>query len=470
MILPVTLVWAALLAGAVSGAIPNARPPPEQRLFTSSAVEAFLAFLVPQFLDPDLGTMLANSLPNTLDTTVQLASANDTFVITGDIEAMWLRDSTNQLMPYFQVPNPDSALIDLMRGAVLRQMRSVLLDGYANAFNIGPNGNGHQGDTRYPPMTLGVFEGKFELDSLAAALKLSAAYHDLTADASVFESADSPYLDAVARILDIVTEMQASTAEDGQQPAYNFTRVSEMELYPNPLTPAARCGLSKCGFRPSDDQTYFGPFLIPANAMAATELARTAALLGGLADPRAPPLAAQASSLAMELRAAVLAEAVTPSGIFAYEVDGFGRQKVMDDANVPSLLSLPYLGFVDASDPVYAATRARLLSPENPYFYSGTEGSGIGSPHTPVDYIWPMAVSLQALTSADDAEITACLRTLKNSAFATGLMHESFNKDDATQYTRPWFAWANSLFAELIIKLANERPYLILQPTGQVLQ
>jgi hypothetical protein len=352
-------------------------------------------------------------------------------------------------------------------------------------------------------MTPGVFEGKYELDSLAAVLKLSNRYYTLTHDVSVFDNPDgSPYLAAVAKIIDIVTLMQASTAEDGDSPAYNFTRLSEEELYPSPLRPVARCGLSKCGFRPSDDQTYFGPFLIPANAMAAVELEKASAVLAAASTsslsssslssssppplsntigapppsppspspttvPRASALAARAAALAAELKAAVRTEAIAPGGIFAYEVDGFGHQRLMDDANVPSLLSLPYVGFLDPDDPIYLATRAKLLSGDNPFYFTGTEGSGIGSIHTPFNFIWPMSVTLQALTSTNDTEIADCLRTLKNSAQGTGLMHESFFKDDAAEFTRPWFAWANSLFGELIIKLAAERPYLIVKGDGK---
>ena len=132
-----------------------------------------------------------------------------------------------------------------------------------------------------------------------------------------------------------------------------------------------------------------------------------------------------------------------------------------DDSNVPSLLSLPYLGYCQRSDPSYQATRAFLLSPGNRYYYVGSVASGIGSPHTPTNYIWPMAIAMQALTSTDDAEISSCLLYIKRSCAATGFMHESFSKDNAAQFTRPWFAWANAVFGQLIIQLAAERPHLI---------
>lgn len=444
-------------------AVPNARPSPGKRKFVSTAVESLISSMVPRFIDPDLATIFSNCLPNTLDTTVNVAGSNDSFIITGDIAAMWLRDSTNQLAPYLQLAADyqnyfvqDTPLQNLLRGAVLRQLRSVLIDSYANAFNVGPNDHGHQTDKRIPPMTPPVFEGKYELDSIAAVLKMSHRYWVATKDNTLFQQ-DPTYLNAIQKILETIVEQQKSTKEDGSHPSYTFKRGGE--VYPN--APAQRCGLSKCGFRPSDDRTSL-PFLIPANAMAAVELKNTANLLSTLQGDRAAEYATRCNNLSSILKDGI--EKMGKMGtekMYAYEVDGFGKQVLFDDANIPSLLSLPYLGYVNNNDSTYTATRSYLLSPKNPYFYEGTEGSGIGSPHTPKNYIWPMAVSLQAITSVDDDEIKKCLHTLKNSAMKTGLMHESFDKDDATHFTRKWFAWANSLFGELILKLAKEKPNLI---------
>ena len=441
--------------------MPNARPPPAQRKFNSSYVEALIASFQPRFIDPDLGTIFSNAFPNTLDTTIIRASNNDSFVITGDIPAMWLRDSTNEVIVYMQFAAEDPALRAMLHGVVMRQCRSVLYDAYANAFNIAPNGEGHQGDKRVPPMTPGVYEGKYELDSLAAVLKSSNAYFNATADASLL--ADGTWLSAMERIMDTITTQQQSTEEDGPSPAYQFYRPGE--VYPRAGAPANRTGLSKCGFRPSDDETAL-PFLISANAMAAVELGNLAAMAGGAgAPPRLAAIGKRAAALSAQLRAAVEALALQPHGkygtIYAYEIDGFGNYSVADDSNVPSLLSLPYLGYTARDAPSYLATRSFLLSPDNPFFYSGSVASGIGSPHTPAGYIWPMAIAMQALTSVDDAEIAQCLLFIKRSAAATGFMHESFSKDDATKFTRPWFAWANAVFAELILQLAKERPHLI---------
>ena len=449
--------------GAALSAVPDARPAPKDRTFNSSGVNALIDSWRPRFIDPDLATIFSNCLPNSLDTTIMTASSNDSFVITGDIPAMWLRDSTNEVLPYLAFAANDSALAAMLRGVVLRQARSVIMDQYANAFNIADNGNGHQDDPRTPPMTRGVFEGKYELDSLAAVLRSSVYYLNATADASLL--ADGDWLTAMELIMATITVQQNSTAEDGDHPAYKFARPGS-PAYPN--APAARCGLSKCGFRPSDDNTVL-PFLISATAMASVELARLAAIAGaaGGGSARLAAIAACAAALSAELRAAVLALAlhVPPSGggaaIYAYEIDGFGNFSFADDSNVPSLLSLPYLGWCARDDPAYLATRAYLLSPRNPYFYTGSVASGIGSPHTPGGYIWPMALAMQALTSTDDAEIATCLTYLKRSALATGFMHESFSANNAAQYTRPWFAWANAVFGQLIVQLAAERPQLI---------
>jgi hypothetical protein len=452
---------AALCAAAPClAAVPNARPAPADRKFVSKAVDGLIDAFLPRFADADLGTIFSNCLPNSLDTTIISYSSNDTFVITGDIDAMWLRDSTNEVIAYMPFAAQDDALRAMLHGVVMRQARSVLIDPFANAFNQVPNGNGHQDDPRTPPMTKGVFEGKYELDSLAAVLKSSCAYFNATSDASLL--AEDDWLSAMERILDTIVLEQQSTAEDGPNPPYAFGRPGE--VYPRAGAPANRTGLSKCGFRPSDDETNL-PFLISANAMAAVELDNLANVAATGSGDRLAQIALRARALSAQLRASIEALAHTTvagfGDIYAYEIDGFGNSSVADDSNVPSLLSLPYLGYVDRTDPTYLRTRKLLLSSTNPYYYVGSVASGIGSPHTPGGYIWPMAVAMQALTSTDDAEITTCLGYLKASALATGFMHESFDKDDATKYTRPWFAWANAVFGELIIQLAAERPHLI---------
>ena len=355
-----------LLAAAACalGAAPDARPAPADRKFNSSAVNALIDAFRPRFIDPDLGTIFSNALPNSLDTTIIAASANDSYVITGDIDAMWLRDSTNEVLPYMAFASSDAPLAAMLRGVVMRQARSVNLDSYANAFNQAANGNGHQDDPRTPPMTKPVFEGKYELDSLAAVLKSSWGYWSSTRDDSLM--GEPEWLLAMDKIMDTIVVQQQSTAEDGPTPAYTFARPGS-PAYPN--APAARCGLSKCGFRPSDDNTVL-PFLVSANAMAAVELGHLAAMAATGTGARLAGIAQRAQALSEQLRAAVEAvarQSVAGFGtIYAYEVDGFGNFSVADDSNVPSLLSLPYLGYLDRTDATYLATRAFLLSPSNP--------------------------------------------------------------------------------------------------------
>jgi hypothetical protein len=147
--------------------------------------------------------------------------------------------------------------------------------------------------------------------------------------------------------------------------------------------------------------------------------------------------------------------------VWAYEVDGYGNTLLMDDANAPGLLSLPYLGCCAISDPVYQRTRAWVLSSDNPYFFRGKAGEGIGGPHQGLNYIWPMSILFRAFTSTDDQEIRTCLRTLRDTTAGTHFLHESFQKDNAEDFTRAWFAWANPLFGELILHLADTRPAIL---------
>ena len=168
----------------------------------------------------------------------------------------------------------------------------------------------------------------------------------------------------------------------------------------------------------------------------------------------------QVGSLADEVEAALKKYATYDhpefGEIYAFEVDGYGNRFLMDDANVPSLLAMPYLGDVDVNDPVYQNTRRLVLSPSNPYFFKGKAGEGIGGPHIGFNYIWPMSLIMRATTSNDEKEIRYCIETLRDTDGGTGFMHESFHKDNPSDYTRSWFAWTNTLFGELIVKLQSE--------------
>jgi meiotically up-regulated gene 157 (Mug157) protein len=222
----------------------------------------------------------------------------------------------------------------------------------------------------------------------------------------------------------------------------------------NPVKPV---GLIASSFRPSDDATTF-QFLIPSNFFAVSSLRKAAEILTEVNNR--PELAKECTDLAGEVETALRKYATYNhpkyGTIYAFEVDGFGNHLLMDDANVPSLLAMPYLGDVERTDPIYENTRRFVWSEENPYFWRGSAGEGIGGPHIGVEMIWPMSIMMRAFTSEDDAEIRDCIVALMTTDAGTGFMHESFSRHDAANFTRPWFAWQNTLFGELILKLVNE--------------
>ena len=441
------------------------RPDKSAIRFSSASVEAAIKDGAARIRDPEIAWLFNNCLPNTLDTTVvhgrDADGKPDTFVITGDIDAMWLRDSTAQVWPYLRFIKNDLPLRELVAGLIHRQAKCVLLDPYANAFlpNAAASGEWMSDHTDMRP---GVHERKYELDSLCAALRLAVGYYAATGDKSPF---DAEWEESVELIMaTIVTEQTGS--DEGASP-YRFARTTARGTDTQPLAggdcyPYRRCGLSRSPFRPSDDACVFA-FPIAANAMASKTLGDLAAMLAKI-NP-ASKLGPRAASLSKEIDAAIRSVGVREhpkfGKIFAYEVDAFGSAIFMDDANVPSLLSLPYLGYCDRNDPVYAATRAFVLSEENPFFAKGTSITGVGGPHVGPGWIWPMSVTMRALTSDNDAEIAACLQMLKTTHGGKGFMHESVWKDDATKFSRSWFAWANTLFGELVLKVLDERPALL---------
>lgn len=431
------------------------RPAQTDRLFASKAVEGEIARVKSLLTNPQLAWMFENCFPNTLDTTVHfrmLDGKPDTFVYTGDIHAMWLRDSGAQVWPYVQFANDDEELRQMLEGVIRRQIACINLDPYANAFNDGPTGGYWMSDMT--DMKPELHERKWEIDSLCYVLRLAYEYWKVTGDASIFDGA---WLEAVNNILDTFTEQQR---KDGVGP-YRFQRRTERQLDTlnnNGLgAPVNPVGLIVSSFRPSDDATTL-QFLVPSNLFAVTSLRKAAEILTEVNNDAA--LAARCTALADEVEVAVNKYAVIDhpefGKIYAFEVDGFGNRMLMDDANVPSLLAMPYLGDVDVNDPVYQNTRRFVWSTSNPYFFKGTAAEGIGGPHIGYDMIWPMSIMMKAFTSTDDAEIKQCIETLMSTHAGKGFMHESFHKDNPSNYTRDWFAWQNTLFGELILKLIND--------------
>jgi uncharacterized protein len=453
----------------VSCDFPNGRPTPEDRTYTSTAIDSLIANLSPLLSDPDLAVLLSNCLPNTLDTTVEYHgeapdwAGLDSFVITGDIQALWLRDSANQIIPYAPYIAQDDSLKALFQGLINRQAHSILIDSFANAFNFNASGAGAQTDIRKPPMTKAVFEGKYEIDSLCAFLKLSYWFNFYGELSSGDYSAvyDGTWYNAVTTLLDTINVMMTTNGLSEEQP-YLFSRMTTVAtdtLYNNGKGPPAKIiGMSRQLFRPSDDAVTL-PFNIPGNAMACTELTHLVDLLSTIGGHH--ELKSYAADTKETLCAALSAE-LAKGQLIPFEVDGYGSRYFMDDANIPSLLSLPVLGYMGASNPSYVATRDFVLSTENPYYFTGPEGHGIGGPHEGYNMTWPMAIITTAMTSDDDEEILDCLQMLKDSARRTGFMHEAFNVNNVNDYTRSWFAWANGLFGEMMLQLVLTKPHLVI--------
>jgi len=429
------------------------RPAPASRRFQSAAVEKTIARVNARIRDPKLAWMFENCFPNTLDTTVFYGTKNgrpDTFVITGDIDAMWLRDSSAQVWPYLPLTKTDKALKQMIAGVINRQTQCILIDPYANAFNHDPKPEGDwmSDNTDMNPM---LHERKWEIDSLCYPIRLAYNYWKTTGDTAVF---DADWKKAMQLVLKTFREQQR---KEGTGP-YKFQRKTERQLdtlnndgYGNPVNPV---GLIVSSFRPSDDASTFG-FLVPSNLFAVTSLRQLAEIAEKVTKDS--PMAAAARALAAEVSAAIAKYAVvehpTYGKVYAFEVDGFGNAYFMDDANVPSLLALPYLDSIDLNDEVYQNTRKLVLSGDNPYFFKGSAGEGIGGPHIGYDMIWPMSIIMRAQTSTSDEEIKHCIRMLRDTDAETGFMHESFHKDDPSNFTRKWFAWVNTLFGELIVAL-----------------
>ena len=433
------------------------RPAEQDRLFRSEAVEAKILEVQRMLTNPRLAWMFANCFPNTLDTTVHFRTdeedgMDDTFVYTGDIHAMWLRDSGAQVWPYVQLANDDEALRRMIAGVINRQFKLINIDPYANAFNDGPTGGEWMSDIT--DMNPNVHERKWEIDSHCYPIRLAYGYWKETGDTSVFGEV---WIQAIKNILKTLKEQQR---KDGVGPYY-FMRKTERQLdtkccngYGNPVNPV---GLIVSSFRPSDDATTFD-FLVPSNFFAVTSLRKAAEILTTVNKNK--ELAKECRALADEVEAALKKYAVVEhpkyGKIYAFEVDGFGNAFLMDDSNAPSLLSMAYLGDVDVNDPIYQNTRRFVWSEDNPYFFKGTAGEGIGGPHIGYDMIWPMSIMMKAFTSRDDAEIKWCMETLMKTDAGTGFMHEFFHKDNPEKFTRAWFAWQNTLFGELVLKLIED--------------
>ncbi|WIX98234.1 glycoside hydrolase family 125 protein [Amycolatopsis mongoliensis] len=393
-----------------------------------------------------IGDLVEAALLRTLRDTVTIGDDGSAFVITGDIPAMWLRDSTTQLTPYLRFLGECPPLAELVAAVVRRQFACLEHDPYANAFNDGPTGAHYEpGDLCDDPH---VWEQKYEVDSLAHPVTLAHALWRKTGSAGVFDA-------RAHRVLrTIVAQLRLEQRHDDSP--YRFERPgaipTETLARGGRGTPVAVTGMTWSGFRPSDDACTYG-YHIPANLFAAQALLA----IGEIADEvyRDAALATGARTLSRELVEGVESHGIV-DGTYAYEVDGLGGVLRMDDANTPSLLSLPLIApdVVDAD--VWRATRAFVLSDANPYYFRGRVASGIGSPHTKPGRVWPIALAVEGLTGTP-ADRRRLLHLIAGTDAGTGRVHESFDASDPATFSRPWFSWADSMFCELALAVADDR-------------
>ncbi|KAI1856176.1 uncharacterized protein JN550_013903 [Neoarthrinium moseri] len=460
------------------------RPSPSCRTFNSSDVEQTIQEMRDIIKDPDLYRLFENTFPNTLDTTISwkgFASGNAeeelTFITTGDIVAMWLRDSANQMRSYkplLEANSSTDSLASLFRGAINLQARYLLTSPHCNAFQAPvesgkpPEDNSAaETDTVVPSYDKNfVFECKYELDSLSAFLQLSYDYYDKTQDSDFFGKFQ--WVKAIETVVTTAEQLLVGTyADDGHvnDSPYTFQRTttsaSETLLNKGAGSPVkGGTGLVRSAFRPSDDSTIFQLF-IPANMMFSSYLGKSAAIM----EKHDSDLAQRMSDLSASVRNGIetygKVQHPTFGEIYAYEIDGFGSSNLMDDANVPSLLSAPIIDYVDASDSTYQSTRKFVLSTSDPYYMHGPVLNGTGGPHVGPGKAWPMSIIVSLLSSDDDNEIISGLRQIVSSTNELGLIHESVDTFNAAQWTRQWFSWANGLFGQLLLDLKDRKPGIL---------
>ena len=385
---------------------------------------------------------------NTLETTIERLEDGSTFVVTGDIPAMWLRDSTAQVRPYLVLAKEHEDIYDMIAGLVERQFGYILIDPYTNAFNKEPNGQGH-GATDHTQMNDWIWERKYEIDSLAYAIQLA---YLLYVNSGRTDHLTETVRKGLVTILDLWSTEQD---HEGSSP-YRFVRDTDRQEDTLPFdgmgSPVGYTGMTWSGFRPSDDRCTYH-YLVPSNQFASVVLGYVAELAPflGLSQEEIELAATLKDQIQAGIERYGIIQNAQGQAVYAYEVDGLGNASIMDDGNVPNLLSLPYLGFCSEDDPIYVATRQTVLSPENPYYYSGKLASGLGSSHTWDQYIWPISLSMEGLTTSHKAEKARILDLLVNTDAGTNQMHESFHVDDDSRYTREWFSWSNMMFCELLL-------------------
>lgn len=383
---------------------------------------------------------------NTIDTAIKEDDGHGIYVLTGDIPAMWLRDASASIKQYIPFASSDPDIASLIKGVIKKLFFYIGVDPYGNSFTLLPNAGTiwANDQTEKTPYT---WERKFEVDSICYPFEIAYEYVKETGDISIL---DEGFLKASSLILDVIRKERNHHKDSN----YSFVRPSnhEPDLPGNGKGgPLKVNGLIWTAFRPSDDASSLG-YLVPSNAFASVMLDHLSRLLAVINEKQ---LSTLANDLSIGVKEAIMQNCIVkgPNGkdILVYETNGLGQNLLMDDANSPSLLSLPYFGFISAKDPLYVETRNFILSKNNPYFFSGKCLTGIGSPHTKKDYVWPMSLSMEGLTSHEISRKKEIIKEIVNADAGTSLTHESVNKDDPTLYTRGWFAWSNSLFSELVL-------------------
>lgn len=398
--------------------------------------------------DAHIAEVFASCLENTLQKTIRFDDDGGVFVVTGDIPAMWLRDSTSQFTPFIRFAREEPDIREILLRLSHKQMQLILLDPYANAFNMGAEGSIWVTDRT--DMKPELWERKYEIDSLCYPFELS---WKLWKEAGETAQFTEQWREAARLAIDTFRTEQDHEANS----KYFFER--QNCPFHDTLSRDGRGALVKggigliwSGFRPSDDACVYG-YLIPSNMFAAVILGYIAEIARDIYGDEA--LSKEAAEFAGQLRRAIAEYGVVQHKgppYYAYEVDGFGQYLVMDDANVPSLLAMPLMGWCGADDDMYRRTREVILSEQNPYYYTGERLRGIGSPHTPPRYVWDVALAVEGLTTDDAEAQLALIRMMADNDDGTNLMHEGVHADDPSRYTRPWFSWANSMYCELVMR------------------
>lgn len=391
--------------------------------------------------NPRLEAMYRAALLNT-SRQATIAPDGTAYIKTGDIPAQWLRDASAQVRPYLFFAKSDPAVASLLRGIIARMGKYLQIDPYANAFTL---------DYR-------VWEQKFELDSLAYPITLAWTYWKVTGDTSIFTG-------DLSRGLDRALETMEREQDHPRNSKYGHRELPQG----GKGNPVGYTGMIWTGFRPSDDACQYN-FLIPSEMMAVVALGELDEIERSVYHNVIK--AERAHSLRDEVQEGIqtFGAVFTPNYgyVYAYEVDGLGHANLMDDANIPSLLSAPYIGYTRPDATIYKNTRRFLLSKDNPYFYAGSVARGIGSAHTPDGYVWPLALVMQGLTSTSEAERKEVLGELLASDPGDHLLHEAFNPNDPTKFTRLDFGWPNALFSEYVLTNFNGVPPLPVGSTADL--